>query len=206
MTLLVATRSVGKEREIRRLLADSGLSLRFPDDAGVPWRGNEETLETGSTFEANALRKAEYFARKTGLPTVADDSGLEVIALGGAPGIRSKRFSGVEGPEEEVDRANNAELLRRLAGAPEAKRRARYLCVLVYFGRPDAVPQAFRGICNGRILEAARGTSGFGYDPVFLSDDLGKSFGEATPEEKDGVSHRGQAFRELAAQLGKSGV
>jgi XTP/dITP diphosphohydrolase len=103
-----------------------------------------------------------------------------------------------------VDAANNAELLRRLLGASEARRRARYRCVLVYLPRPGAVPQVFEGTCGGLVLEAPRGEGGFGYDPLFLSDDLGRTFGEATAEEKDAVSHRGRALRALAEALGSS--
>ena len=139
------------------------------------------------------------------MPTVADDSGLEVFALGGAPGVRSRRWAGATGSGAEVDAANNAELLRRLLGAPEARRRARYRCVLVYLPQPGAVPQVFEGTCGGLVLEAPRGEGGFGYDPLFLSDDLGRTFGEVTAEEKDAVSHRGRALRSLAEALGFAG-
>lgn len=202
MKLLVATRSAGKRREVVRLLADAPVELIFPDDAGVPEEpALEERLELGDTFEANARAKAEYFARRTGLPTVADDSGLEVVALGGAPGVRSKRWAGAVGDGPAVDAANNAELRHRLLGAPDDKRRARYRCVLVLLREPAGVPEVFEGVCGGRILEEPRGTGGFGYDPFFFSDELGKTFGEATPEEKDSVSHRARAFRALAATL-----
>jgi XTP/dITP diphosphohydrolase len=155
----------------------------------------------GESFEANARRKAEHFARLGGLPTVADDSGLEVFSLGGAPGVRSRRWAGASGTEAQVDAANNAELQRRLAGAVDARRKARYRCVLVYLPGPGAIPQVFEGSCNGRILQEPRGEGGFGYDPYFLSDELGKTFGEASPEEKDAVSHRGTALRGLASAL-----
>lgn len=203
MKLLVATRSEGKKREVRRLVADTGIEVTFPDEAGVWETPEEELLETGDSFESNARHKAEFFARKTGLPTVADDSGLEVLSLGGAPGVRSRRFAGATGEPAGVDAANNAELLRRLAGAPESRRRARYRCVLVYLSRPGAVPQVFDGTCNGTILEAPRGEGGFGYDPLFLSDDLGLSFGEADPADKDRVSHRGRAWAALVKAIGK---
>jgi XTP/dITP diphosphohydrolase len=200
--LLAATRSAGKQREIRRVLEPAGIEVVFPDDAGLPEDPAEALLEVGETFEANARHKAEYFAHRSGLPTVADDSGLEVFALGGAPGVRSRRWAGAGGSSSVVDAANNAELLRRLAGAPESRRRARYRCVLVLLPKPGAVPRVFEGTCAGRILEAPVGQGGFGYDPLFWSDDLGKSFGEATPEEKDAVSHRGRALRALMAELG----
>jgi XTP/dITP diphosphohydrolase len=199
--LLAATRSAGKKREIQRILQPSGIEVTFPDDLGILPSSAEDALEVDESFEANARHKAEFFAKRTGLPTLADDSGLEVFSLGGAPGVRSRRWAGAEGTPEQVDAANNAELLRRLAGAPETRRRARYRCVLVYLADMDAVPETFVGACNGRILEQARGSGGFGYDPLFWSDELNKSFGEATDEEKDTVSHRGRAFRALVNAL-----
>jgi XTP/dITP diphosphohydrolase len=204
MKLLVATRSAGKQREVRRLLEAAGHEVLFPDDAGVPESAAEETLETADSFEANARLKAEYFIRKTGLPTVADDSGLEVLSLGGAPGVRSKRWAGVNGDAATVDAANNAELQRRLRGAPELTRRARYRCVLVFLKSPGAIPAVFEGSCSGLILEAPRGTGGFGYDPYFLSDELGRTFAEVSGEEKDAISHRGRALQKLIAALAVS--
>lgn len=201
MKLLFATRSSGKQVEIRRVLEAAGHEVLFPDEAGVPESSLEETLETSDSFETNARTKAEYFLKRTGLPTVADDSGLEVLSLGGLPGPRSKRWAGVSGTTEQVDRANNAELLRRLAGAPEQRRRARYRCVLVLLRSASAMPETFEGSCAGRILEQPRGTGGFGYDPLFLCDALGKTFGEAEPAEKDLVSHRGQALARLLERL-----
>jgi XTP/dITP diphosphohydrolase len=201
VTLLLATRSAGKQREFARILGPLGVAPVFPDDVGLAPRDDEDALELGETFEANARHKAEYFARRSGLPTVADDSGLEVFALGGAPGVRSRRWAGAAGTPDEVDAANNAELVRRLAGAPPERRRARYRCVLVLLRGPGAVPASFEGSCAGRILEHPVGTGGFGYDPYFFSDELQKSFGEATPEEKDRVSHRGRALLSLAAAL-----
>jgi len=199
--ILVATRSEGKQREARRLLGGAGIEALFPDDVGVTENQAEDALELGDSFEANARSKAEYFARRSGLPTVADDSGLEVFALGGLPGVRSKRWAAVTAGGVDLDQANNAELLRRLAGAPAARRRARYRCVLAYLPAPAAAPELFEGSCGGVILEAPSGSSGFGYDPLFLSDELGKSFGDATEAEKDAVSHRGQAFRLLVQRL-----
>ena len=126
MKLLAATRSRGKQPEFRRVLEPAGVEVVFPDDVGLWESPIEDTLEVAESFEGNARRKAEHFARLSGLPTVADDSGLEVLALGGAPGVRSRRWAGVTGSGTEVDAANNAELLRRLLGASEARRRARY--------------------------------------------------------------------------------
>ncbi|HWB42045.1 MAG TPA: non-canonical purine NTP pyrophosphatase [Gemmatimonadales bacterium] len=201
MKLLAATRSAGKQREFRRVLEPAGIEVVFPDDIGHYPRPAEDLLELGESFESNARRKAEHFARLSGLPTVADDSGLEVLSLGGAPGVRSRRWAGASGTDAEVDAANNAELVRRLAGATGPRRGARYRCVLVYLATPAAIPRTFEGSCAGRILEEPRGEGGFGYDPYFLSDELGKSFGEASAEEKDSVSHRGRALRALARVL-----
>lgn len=203
MKLLVATRSEGKQREARRLLEAAGIEPVFPDELGFPEAPQEAALELGESFAANAQAKAEYFVRRTGLPTIADDSGLEVLSLGGAPGVRSRRFAGVSDrvTGTALDGANNAELLRRLYGAPPARRRARYRCVLAYYPSASAAPQLFDESCAGSILEGPRGAAGFGYDPLFLSDDLGKTFAEATPDEKDRVSHRGRAFRALLGHL-----
>jgi XTP/dITP diphosphohydrolase len=199
--LLAATRSGGKQQEIRRILVPAGIEVVFPDDLGLFESPSEAALELAESFEGNARRKAEHFARLSGFPTVADDSGLEVLSLGGAPGVRSRRWTGASGTVAEIDTANNAELLRRLRGASEARRRARYRCVLVLLQTSDAVPRVFEGSCSGRILEAPSGTAGFGYDPLFWSDEVGKTFGDATGEEKDAVSHRGRALRALAEML-----
>jgi XTP/dITP diphosphohydrolase len=199
--LLAATRSAGKQREFRRVLEPAGVELVFPDDVGLYPTQAEDMLELGETFEINARRKAEHFARLSGLPTVADDSGLEVLSLGGAPGVRSRRWAGASGSDADVDAANNTELVRRLIGATGPRRGARYRCVLVYVSSPGSVPHVFEGSCAGRILEEPKGDGGFGYDPYFLSDELGKTFGEASPGEKDAVSHRGRAIRDLLAAL-----
>lgn len=200
--LLIATRSPGKQREIAALLADLPYRLTFPEEAGLVELPEEATLERGATFRENAVLKAEYFARRSGLPTVAEDSGLEVFALGGLPGVRSRRFAlGDYSRGEDQDVANNAELLRRLAGARLEQRRARYRCVVAYLERPSAVPQVFEGTCYGSITEAPRGSGGFGYDPVFFSEELAMTFGEAPPEAKHRVSHRGRAFRAFSQWL-----
>jgi XTP/dITP diphosphohydrolase len=198
MRLLVATRNPGKQREIAKILADLPYELVFLNDTGIVESREEETLEQADTFQGNASRKAQYFARLSGGPVVADDSGIEVFALGGEPGVRSRRFAMLSGPMLEQDEANNRELLRRLSGSSEERRRARYRCVVAFVPRPDATPVTFEGVCTGRILEEERGTNGFGYDPLFYSDDLGMAFGEADPVAKDRVSHRGRAFRAFA--------
>ena len=201
MKLLAATRNLGKQREIRRILKASGLEIVFPDDIWLRETSDGDALEVGDSFEINARRKADYFARLSSLPTFADDSGLEVFALGGEPGVRSKRWSNASGTPAEVDAANNTALLRRLAGAPERQRLARYRCVIVFLKSGDDVPTVCQGDCSGRILQEPRGTNGFGYDPLFYCDELGKTFGEASAEEKDAVSHRGRALRALAQRL-----
>ena len=205
MKLLAATRNLGKQREIRRILGTSGLEIVFPDDIWLRETSDGDALELGESFEINARRKAEYFARLSSLPTFADDSGLEVFTLGGEPGVRSKRWSGASGSAAEVDAANNAELLRRLSGAPESQRAARFRCVIVFLKSAGDIPTICQGDCTGRILDEPRGTDGFGYDPIFYSNELGKSFGEATDQEKDAVSHRGRALRALAQSLAASG-
>ena len=201
MKVLAATRSVGKQREIRRVMASARLEVVFPDDIWLHQSSAGDPVEDGDSFEANARHKAEYFARLSSMPTFADDSGLEVFSLGGAPGVHSKRWAGASGSGAEIDAANNAELMRRLTGAPESRRLARYRAVLFYLPSYGAVPTICQGDCTGRILDTPRGTNGFGYDPYFFSDELGKTFGEATDEEKDAVSHRGRALRALANAL-----
>jgi XTP/dITP diphosphohydrolase len=198
--LLVATRSRGKQAEFRALLAPLGHDVVFPDDIGLPETAVEASLEIADTFEGNARAKAEHFSALSGLLTLADDSGLEVDALGGAPGVHSKRFAGLEGADHDVTGANNAELLRRLVDVPEAERTARYRCVLVTC-HASRVTATAEGTTAGRILTVPQGTAGFGYDPLFWSDDLGKSFGEATAAEKDAVSHRGRAVAALIRAL-----
>jgi len=199
MDLLVATRSAHKMSEIRRILSGApGLRLLDLDEAGIAHDDAEEALEPYDSFEANARSKAEYFHDLTGLPTVADDSGLAVTALGGAPGVRSKRFSpspDLEGLER--DRANNAYLLERLAGIPPEERGARYVCVAVLV-TGSGKPVVCRGEASGRILDAPVGEGGFGYDPLFYDSDLGRSFAQLSADEKNARSHRGRAFRALA--------
>ncbi len=201
--LLIATRNPGKKREIRQFLADQLLEVVFLDDVGIYESPQELKLETESTFEGNALVKAEFFQKRSRLPTVAEDSGIEVLSLGGAPGVRSRRFAMVP-PGQNEDEANNRELLRRLAGAPQDRRGARYRSVAVFIKKLDALPQVFEGSCQGRITTEPQGTGGFGYDPLFHSQDLRKTFGEATLEEKNAVSHRGRAFRALVKWLAEN--
>jgi XTP/dITP diphosphohydrolase len=202
MKLLVATRSSHKIAEIRDILAGvPDLHLFDLDEAGVAKSPMEDELEPHDTFEENAISKARYFHALTGLPTVADDSGLEVDALGGAPGVRSKRFApgdDLEGLERDL--ANNRYLVSKLQGlAPEA-RGARYVCVaaLIEPGRP---PRLFRGEAPGRIVDTPRGVGGFGYDAHVLDLRSGGTYAELSSEEKNARSHRGRAFGALAAAL-----
>lgn len=205
--LLVATRSDDKAREIAEILESEGAGVDVVSlkEARVPFSSREDGIEEFDSFQANARAKAEYFAKLTGLPTVADDSGLEVLSLMGRPGVKSKRFApnASQLAGKELDQANNAELLRQLMGADEKRRRASYTCVAVLLRRPSAAYEAFTGRCWGRILEAPRGSGGFGYDPLFFDEELGKTFAELDPATKHARSHRGEAFRQVAAALRK---
>ncbi len=203
MKLLVATRSAHKMREIREILSEvPDLELVDLVQAGISPAPEEDDLEPYDTFEANARSKARYFHARSGLPTVADDSGLEVDALEGAPGVRSKRFAPGDSTGIERDLENNQHLLDRLAGTPDAQRTARYVCVAALEDGTGQGP-VVRGTVEGRIAREPRGSGGFGYDPLFHIPELGRTFGEATPQEKHARSHRGAAFRELAALLEK---
>lgn len=195
---LLATRSLGKLYELRPMFEAAELEITDLDAAGIAETSDEDALEHFETFEENALAKARYFRAKSGLPTIADDSGLEVRALGGAPGVRTKRWSGRSDLEgRALDVANNEYLLGMLATAED--RRARYVCVAALV---DASGEhLFRGETEGEILREGRGTGGFGYDPLFLSADLGMTFAEAERHEKERTSHRGRAFAQLIAWL-----
>lgn len=200
--LLVATRSRGKQPEFRELLAPLGREIVFPDELGLAESAAEDRLEVHDSFEANASAKAGYFMRLSGLDTLADDSGLEVDALDGEPGVQSKRFAGRSGADHEVTAANNAELLRRLAAVQACSRTARYRCVLVYRPADQAAEEiVVEGVTTGRILGHPEGEGGFGYDPLFLSDDLGISLGLASRSDKARISHRGRAVAALIERL-----
>ncbi len=204
MDLVIATRSPGKLAEIRRILSVvTGLRVMDLAGAGIAYDPAEDHIEPHDTFEENAVSKASFFHALCGLPTVADDSGLEVDALGGGPGVRSKRFApDADSGRESVDEANNRHLLRALDGVPPSRRGARFVCVAALV-EPDRTLEVFRGETPGVILDAKRGRGGFGYDPVFLDPELGRTFAELSPEEKNGRSHRGRAFRALAAYLAR---
>ena len=184
--LVVATRNRGKLLEIRAMLNDLVASVHCAGDiAGFP-----DTVEDGATFEENALKKAREAARFCGLPALADDSGLVVDVLEGRPGVYSARFAG----EGAGDAANNAKLLTELAGFPPETKNAAFVCALA-FVTPEGIERVFTGRVGGRILDMARGEGGFGYDPLFLVDGYGQTMAELGVDEKNRISHRGQAFR-----------
>jgi XTP/dITP diphosphohydrolase len=198
MKLLVGTRSAGKTREIRELFVGLPFELSFPADRLLEPLPEEADLERSMSYVENAVTKARYFATRGGLPTVADDSGIEVEALGGAPGPRSARWAKAG---DDVDAANNTLLLEQLAGVPEERRGARYRCVVAFLATPSSVPEIVEATCDGFMLTEPRGTGGFGYDPLFYAPELHMSFGEAPPAAKHRVSHRGRAFRALIEVL-----
>jgi XTP/dITP diphosphohydrolase len=204
--LVVATRSAHKLAELRTLLDLPDTELLSLDDLGV----EGDVDETGETFEANASLKARHAARATGLPALADDSGLEVDALDGGPGVRTRRYAGANATDEQ----NNAKLLAALDGLPPAHRGARYVCVLALALPDERGPRGgqpltlVRGTCRGRIATSARGTGGFGYDPIFeprVEPPGGRTLGEWSPEAKNAISHRGAAARRMTPILRRHG-
>jgi XTP/dITP diphosphohydrolase len=198
VTIVLATRSAGKLRELKPLFAARGIPVVDAAEAGVAVSPAEDALEAFDSFEANALAKARFFNKKTGMPAIADDSGIAVVALGGAPGVRSKRWSGRgDLAGQALDDENNRLLLERLRTVTD--RRASYVCAAAYVD--EAGELVARGEVHGRIVDEPRGSGGFGYDPYFLADELGVTFGEASREEKERVSHRGRAVRALLEQL-----
>jgi XTP/dITP diphosphohydrolase len=191
--LVLATGNPGKADELRTLVAEWGrvdaVDLRAFPGVGLP-------EETAPSYAGNAIAKARTVARATGLPALADDSGLEVDALGGEPGVRSARWAGPDATDAE----RIAKLLGALAGVPEAQRAARFRCV-VALAWPDGSLETAEGQCDGRIAGAPEGRGGFGFDPVFVADDIGRSLGRATPVEKHRISHRARAMRLLGDRL-----
>ncbi len=199
--LLVATRSAGKVRELGPMIAGAGFQPISLKEAGIEELDAEEGIEKFETFEENALAKARYFhGRAGGLAVLADDSeARRGCARRGAPGVRSKRWSGSTLTGAALDEANNATLLRALLGT--ATRTGRYVCVAAIVSGPRE--WTARGECAGTILTSPRGNGGFGYDPLFLSSELGVTFGEATLAQKEHVSHRGRAVRAALAAFGR---
>lgn len=188
--IVLATRNKGKVEELREMLKDFPIDLRSLNDFGpIP-----EPVEDGATFDDNAYKKALFTAKILGLPAMADDSGLVVAALDGAPGVYSARYAG----EKASDADNVKKLLAELAG--QSDRRAAFECV-ISIAVPTGPALTYEGRCEGEILEAPRGVSGFGYDPVFYSPVLGKTFAEAGMAEKNQISHRGRAMAQVAAEF-----
>ena len=193
--LVIATSNPHKVEEIEAVLGQIGIACLPMGDAGIP-----EPEEDGATFEANARIKAVAYARALGTTVLADDSGLEVDALGGAPGVHSARYAGIGETRAERDAANNAKLLKALEGVADANRAARFVCVLC-IARPDgSILAESRGTFDGMIGRAPRGTNGFGYDPLLVLED-GRTSAELSPAEKNARSHRGNALRALVPKL-----
>lgn len=192
-TIVLASNNPGKVREVNALLTGQRITVVPQSEYGVP-----EAEETGLSFVENAILKARHAALLTGLPAIADDSGIEVDALNGAPGIYSARFAG----KGAGDRANLEKLLADLYDVPEELRGARFQCLMVYMRHAnDPTPLICQGTWEGRILFAPRGSQGFGYDPVFFVPTHNCSSAELPPEVKNALSHRGQALRKLVAAL-----
>lgn len=190
--LLLATSNRGKLVELAELLGDVPFQLVSLADLGI----DIDVEETGQTFEDNAILKAETYRDLSGMLTLADDSGLEVDALGGEPGVRSARYAGPDATDSDRIRL----LLDNLAHTPESSRTARFRCVIA-IAAPDRQTRLYSGVCRGRIIREARGDNGFGYDPVFLFTDLGLTMAELSPEQKNTVSHRALAVRKVASAL-----
>jgi XTP/dITP diphosphohydrolase len=194
--VVLASSNPGKLRELEALLTPFGWRLRLQSELGI---GSVE--ETGATFIENALLKARYAAAAAGLPALADDSGIEVDALAGAPGVRSARYAG----EGATDEQNLRKLLEMLAGVPPAERTARYRCVIALVrSAADSQPIVAEGVWEGMILDAPRGHGGFGYDPIFVPRGRERSAAELTPAEKNRQSHRAAALAALGAQLAQA--
>lgn len=190
---VLATGNAGKQREFAALLAPLGMQVILQSALGIA-----PANETGDTFEANALLKARHAARESNLPALADDSGLEVDALEGRPGVWSARYAGADAD----DAANNAKLLAELTGVPPERRSARYRCVIAFVrNADDPEPLVARGEWEGRIGEAPQGTGGFGYDPLFWPQGLSMTAAQMEPAAKNAVSHRGAALAQLLRML-----
>lgn len=194
MKIIFATGNENKLREIRQITADMDIEVVSMKEAGV----YTDVDETGTTFEENAFLKAAAIAKKCGLPTLADDSGLEIDYLGKQPGIYSSRFMGEDTPYSE----KNAELLRRMEGVPDEERTARFVCAICYV-RPDGSSETVRATMEGIVAHQAAGENGFGYDPIFFLPEKGCTSAELPPEEKNRISHRGKALRKMRDILGK---
>jgi len=186
--LVLATRNRDKGKELATLLANVGIRIKTLDE----FPGAPDVIEDGETCEANAVKKARAIAEATGLPAVADDTGLEVDALGGRPGVFAARYAGEGATYED----NWRKLLNELAGVPRERRTARFVTVAAVACPVDGI-QVARGVLEGLIAEAPCGTHGFGYDPVFFIPELGKTLAQLSPEEKNRISHRAKAFAQV---------
>lgn len=197
MKVIFATGNENKLREIREITADMDIEIVSMKDAGV----FTDVEETGSTFEENAYLKAAAIAKKSGYPTLADDSGLEIDYLGREPGIYSSRYMGEDTPYSE----KNAELLRRMEGVPDKERTARFVCAICYV-RPDGTSETVRATMEGIVAHRAAGANGFGYDPIFFLPERGCTSAELSREDKNAISHRGKALRMMRDILEKESV
>ncbi len=198
MQLLFASSNPHKVREVRQILEGEGLSVMGLDTLDdVP----DEPVEDGETFADNAQSKAVYYTRVTKRWCLADDSGLVVDALGGAPGVHSARYAGTDGTRAERDQANNAKLIRELDGVPPSQRTARFVCAMCLVNPAGTVVAAATGSVEGVIGHTPRGDNGFGYDPLFELPGLGCTSAELPPEKKNALSHRGDAARMIAARI-----
>ncbi|MBI2724038.1 MAG: RdgB/HAM1 family non-canonical purine NTP pyrophosphatase [Chloroflexi bacterium] len=196
-TLVIATNNAGKVRELQPLLADAGFALTTPRELGIPF----DPEETGATFAENATIKAVEAARSTGFLALADDSGLEIDALGLRPGIFSARYAGKDRTDPDISEEEQVRLiLQEMEPVPEGERTARFRCVIA-IAAPDGAVRTTEGVFEGRITRAPRGTNGFGYDPIFEVPGRGLTSAELDPEEKNRISHRGQAARKAVAIL-----
>lgn len=194
--IVIATKNRGKLAEFRQILDELGLNDRVRLTCLASFPGYPDVAETGTTFEENALLKARAAAAFTGLVSIADDSGIEVEALGGAPGVLSARFAG----SAATDEANNEKLLGMLSTIPSEKRAARFVAVIALV-TPDGRERLVRGECHGSIADSPRGSGGFGYDPIFFYGPLGKTYAEMTDPEKNKISHRRRAIEALCGVL-----
>ncbi len=201
MNLLIATTNPGKIKEFREMLGHTGVSFSdLSKSTGTP-----APEETGHTFRANAILKASYYAKLLNTYAVADDSGLEVDALSGAPGVHSARWAEMN-QAGKGDADNNALLLRQIDAVPDEQRTGRFVCVLALSDPAGRILLTARDTVEGRVLRQARGSNGFGYDPLFLVESMGKTTAELAPDEKHAISHRGKALRHLRELMGRAGL
>lgn len=195
--VMVATKNRNKVKEMQAILADALELVALPDEA-------PEVVEDGSTFCENALKKAREYSSYSHLPTIAEDSGLEVDALEGAPGIYSARFAEKFAGRDASDESNNRLLLEKLSGLPDSKRKARFVCFMAY--KDGEVEKIFEGEVRGTVGHEPAGTSGFGYDPLFIPEGYKQSFGQLPEDVKNGISHRFHAVSRLAEYLKSAGA